>query len=493
MKIKLVFKEYLAHILLLLTGAVILLAGCFQNSLWFDEAYTVGMMSYDGFEGLKWAIFDVHPHLYYFLLRIFTLVFGNSLPVMRVFSAIGALLFAALGFTHIRKDFGKSVGFWFSFCAIFSASTLHYALEIRMYTWAAYFVALAAIYAFRMYNHPEKNSFRILFLIFSLCSAYTHHFGLFAVSGINLALLYRTIKEKRPMKEWWQNAAVQIGCYLPCAFMFLLQVINGVAGWITVKFPDVILDFVSYHLLGDTLRNFVDGDKTRYMLFGIIFYALYIIAGICLWKYSKSASMPSEQKRALGGAVKVYFGVFVFSLNVSLFKAMYHIRYTVVICGFLFFMIAILISNLNRKALKAIAALILVSFFAIQASGIYKNRYDPSANYVRQYMDEYICEEDAILFEGIDGFVISVQYPENDTYFYNSGNWQVHKTYRALGENTHIVDELPKVDFGDRVWTLGRGDCYKYLVSQGYAETESKKVSAAYHNYNFNIILLERK
>jgi len=40
---------------------------------------------------------------------------------------------------------------------------------------------------------------------------------------------------------------------------------------------------------------------------------------------------------------------------------------------------------------------------------------------------------------------------------------------------------------------LGRGDCYKYLVSQGYAEAESKKITTAYHNYNFNIILLERK
>ncbi len=482
-------KYYMAHIMLLFAGAVIFLAGCFQNSLWYDEAFTVGMMSYEGFEGLKWAIFDVHPHLYYFLLRLFTFVFGKSLVAMRIFSAIGGILFVSLGFTHIRKDFGKEVGFWFSFCSIFSASTLFYSVEIRMYTWAAYFVALAAIYAFRMYNCPEKRSCRILFLIFSLASAYTHYFGLFTVAIINVLLLYHTKKEKRNIKQWLQNAAVQIGCYLPCGVMLVVQIYHGSAGWITVNFPDVVLDFVSYHLLGDTLLKVAGDSKIKYIVIGVLCYALYILAGIYLWK----ASMPQKQKNALINAAKVYYGVVFFSLSLSLFKPVYHIRYTVVFCGFLFFMMALLMSSLKGRMAKISMALALIAVFVLQSWGIYKTRYDQSANYVREYANEHFQKEDDILFDGVDGFVISVQCPENDTYFYNSGGWLVQENYRTFGENTHIVDELKDTKYSNRVWTLGRGDCYKYLISQGYIETQSTQISTVYHNYKFNLVLLERK
>ncbi len=485
-------KDYIAHILLLIAGAAILLGGCFQNSLWFDEAYTVGMMSHTLPEGMKWATFDVHPHLYYFLLKLFTMVFGNSLQVMRVFSAIGGILFASLGLTHIRKDFGKSVGFWFSFCAIFCASTLKYAIEIRMYTWAVYFVTLAAIYAFRMYNGTNKKD-RVLFVILSIFAAYTHYFALFAVSAINLVLLYHSVKEKRPLKQWWQNAAIQIGVYLPGGIIFLTQALRGVASWITVKFPDVIFDFVSYHFFGDDLGGIMGYKSIPYFVFGCLFYLLYVLAGVFLWKCSKSESMPEKQKRALGAVVKVYYGVVIFSLHVSLVKPIYYIRYTTVISGLLFFMMALLISNLKGKAWKAVIVSALVVIFGIQSADIYKTAYDPSANYVQEYLDEHIQAEDDILFEGIDGFVIGVQYPENDTYFYNSGHWKVHEAYRTFGVNAHVLDEIEGYDFGNRVWTLGKGDCYKYLVSQGYKEVESEKISTAYHDYNFHLILLEKK
>ncbi len=486
-------KYHIAHILLLIAGAVIFLAGCFQNSVWYDEAFTIGMMSYDGFEGLKWAIFDVHPHLYYFLLRLFTFVFGRSLVVMRIFSAIGGILFVSLGLTHIRKDFGSSVGFWFSFCSIFSASTLFYAVEIRMYTWAAYFVSLAAIYALRMYNYPEKSSYRVLFLIFSLASAYTHYFGLFTVAIINLLLLYCTIKKKGNIKKWLQNAAVQIGCYLPCAVMLVVQIYHGSAGWITVKFPDVVLDFVSYHILGDALGSFAGDSKIKYIIIGIVLYVLYILFVACIWKCKKSVAMAEKQKTAMFCAATVYYGVVLFSLSVSLFKAVYHIRYTVVFCGFLFFMMALLLSSLKSRVLKTSIALALIAVFALQASGIYKIRYHRSSNYVGEYLNEHIQKDDDILFEGVDGFVVSVQYPENDTYFYNSGGWLVEENYRTFGENTHIVDELQNVDFNNRVWTLGTGSCYKYLISNGYTQIESRKISTIYHNYHFHLILLEKQ
>ena len=108
-------KDNIAHLSVIFIGAILFIGGCFQNSLWYDESYTVGLMCHSLLDSIKWAVYDVHPHLYYVMLKIFTMIFGNTLPAMRIFSSVGAILFVSLGYTHIKHDFGKKVGFWFSF------------------------------------------------------------------------------------------------------------------------------------------------------------------------------------------------------------------------------------------------------------------------------------------------------------------------------------------------------------------------------------------
>lgn len=205
--------------------------------------YTVGLMEHNLVDIIKWSAGDVHPPLYYILLKLFTLIFGKSYYAMRIFSSLGAILFASLGLTHLKRDFGNKLGFWFSFCVLFSASTLVYALQIRMYTWEAYFVTLTAIYANRIFYNTASKRSRVLFIVFSVLSAYTHYFSLFAVAAINLALLFGYIKanEKYSILNWMINGAIQIMTYIPGAIIFLYQIKLCGADWITVDFPDLIL------------------------------------------------------------------------------------------------------------------------------------------------------------------------------------------------------------------------------------------------------------
>lgn len=475
-----------------------MVGGCFQNSLWFDESYTFGLMHHSLTDLIRYAAYDVHPHLYYILLKLFTMVFGNTMPVMRLFSVLGAFLFASLGLTHIRRDFGKQIGFWFSFCAMFCASSLAYALQIRMYTWAAYFVALAAIYCYRMYIQPEKRKNRICFLVFSICSAYTHYFGLFAAAALNLLLLYQTKKESRPLKAWLTDAAIQIGAYIPGALVFLRQITLNGASWIRIEWPDLVFDMTSYHLLGDVLKVFIERTQNGYLnrpylLAGGVFLALYVLAGILLRHFVKTHRIDGEHAFALKASVYAYFGVLLFSVTVSLFRPIYYIRYTVVLCGFLFFMIALLIASLRKKLAKTVAAVILLAVFSVQTVYHYDLLYDPSADAVQEFIESEVQEEDIFLFDGANSFVITVQTPNNPAYFYNNWGWGVQKTYRAFGPNSRVLDtfDCPEMEsLGNRVWTIDRGICYEQLLSLGYTEAETHTVHLRYHNSNFELILM---
>ena len=72
-------------------------------------------------------------------MHILNLIFGENIIVYRLFSAITIALTAILGYTHIRKDFGEKVGFWFSFLTLMLPVSAQYAGEIRMYSllWSA--------------------------------------------------------------------------------------------------------------------------------------------------------------------------------------------------------------------------------------------------------------------------------------------------------------------------------------------------------------------
>ena len=106
------------HLILICAGSVFLLSGIFQNSIWFDEAYSVSLIRFPFLKMCKVAAEDVHPLLYYIYLKPFSFLPGEFLP-LRLASSIPAIILVILGYTHIKRDFGEKTGFFFSFFSVF--------------------------------------------------------------------------------------------------------------------------------------------------------------------------------------------------------------------------------------------------------------------------------------------------------------------------------------------------------------------------------------
>lgn len=488
-------KIKIFHISVIFIGSLILFGGCFQNSLWFDEAYSVGMMEQDVRGILKWSSGDVHPPLYYLMLKLFTWVFGKSLYAMRIFSASGAVLLPLLGYTHVRKDFNENIGFWFSFCTLFCGSSVVYGLQIRMYTWAAFFVALTALFGHRLFQKSDIRKNSILFVASSVLAAYTHYFALFAVAAINIWLLSGVGKDKAALRNWLLNAVVQITLYIPGTLVFLHQIKLGGADWITVDFPDLIFDFVSYYFTGDVLKGIFEYKQTAYFVAGGLFLAIFV-SGVCALYRIFRNDIGDRTVKAVKSALGIYFSVILFSLTVSLFRPVYYARYTVVLMGLLSFGIAVLMSSLKHKTVKALTVAFLLAVFALRTFDYYGIMYDHSADSVKQTLDEKMQEDDVFLFDNANGYVITVQYPENAAYFYNQWGWNVQDAYRAFGKESYVLDSLECKEIeelGERVWTVGRGTCYDKLLSLGYKEIESHDLYLRYHDNSFQVILMEKQ
>jgi len=286
-------KLFYAHIAVIVFGLAAFAAGAFHGEIWFDEAYTVGAVR-NGFADMYAHVTrDVHPPLYYLLLWLWARVFGSGFPALRIFSVLFAAALPLLGFTHLRRDFGERVGFLFSVFTAFSFTVFKYALQIRMYSMAAFLCALTAIYAYRFFKSGSTRA-AVLFVLFSLLASYTHYFAFITAGMINLALLIAFIRAKNRggIKRMIAAALSQLALYAYGIYLLIKQATYGGAGWITFKPVKDLFDNLAYPFYGQEIA-----DDKRAILYPvvIIFYIALILLTVRAARRSKCRRFPLSE------------------------------------------------------------------------------------------------------------------------------------------------------------------------------------------------------
>jgi len=372
-KIKGIIKSKSFHIIWIVLGSILILLTAFFTELWYDESYTMGLVRHDFAQIIEIGSQDVHPILYYLMLKIVMLIFGDSILVARLFSMVPAILTGILGYTHIRKDFGSKVGLLFS-VLIFTLPVMpSYGAEIRMYTWTLFFATISAIYAYRISKENKVKNWS-LFAIFSLATAHCHYYGLATVAIINALLLFHILitknEEIRNAKRSYLvrfliTAIVQILGYLPWLFIFFRQARSVSQGfWIPFNFRDSVLAPLAVQFHG------VIGVDFSFIVAGIIYiYYLYQI----IW------NKIHKRKNVACYCLAIHFILYIAMLVVSLVaKPIMYYRYMVVTTGILIFPLAYFLANSSTKIQKAIATFVVIIFLGLS---IYDNSVRIKENY----------------------------------------------------------------------------------------------------------------
>ena len=82
-------KNDILHIAVIIIGIIFLAIPIFHSNLWFDESYSVAICNHNFLDIWKIGAYDVHPILYYFVLHIINIIFGNNIMIYRLFSWTG--------------------------------------------------------------------------------------------------------------------------------------------------------------------------------------------------------------------------------------------------------------------------------------------------------------------------------------------------------------------------------------------------------------------
>ncbi len=520
MKNKKIKMKYL-HIIIIILGSIFVSIPIFHENLWFDESYTVGIVS-KSFSDI-WTIGsnDVHPIIYYWFLHIFYLIFCSNIYIYRFLSMIPIVILSILGYTHIRKDFGEKTGIFFSFLVLFLPISSVYSGEIRMYTWAMLVVSIMSIYGYRIYQqvYSKKEEYKVrirnwtIFTIFSLASCYIHYYGLAAASVINVILLiylivqsvkkYKQDKKSKiftmDLKYFTISAIVQILLYLPWFDIAVLKQIQGLSNgfWIPKPSPEIFLQIFNFQFTGDLDNLYI--SKTVATVFGAIIscYTIYCIIRTLI---NKKKTEDTSSNKAGIWAIAIYFIVMLCILIISIKKPILYARYFLNLTGLFIFFLAFFMAKSGRKVLTYIVSILIVSVSIVINYKVISMNYDASNSKPLSYIKQDIQQEDMILFDNRgSGFVISMQLIDNKNCFYDKEQWNVDEAYKAFGNDMLIIHTLEELEeYKGRIWLVSSDD---YSIYNEFVEIfgqekiyliKKDEFEIKYHNYRYTITLIEK-
>ncbi len=151
-------------------------------SLWHDEAFSALYISKYGWgEMMHRIILDVHPPLYYILLRIWSMILGHSLLSLRGFSILFGVLTVWAGYLLVKQAFkSEKVALFAALLIAINPFQIQYALEARMYTFGTFVVLLSSYFLLKALEQPTKKNW-IWYGVTVAAAAYTHYFLIFSM------------------------------------------------------------------------------------------------------------------------------------------------------------------------------------------------------------------------------------------------------------------------------------------------------------------------
>lgn len=258
--------------LVVLLGTILFVYLAYRDhTMLYDDAYSIFMTKKSFADILSITSKDVHPPLYYWMLKTFSIVFGDSVFALRLFSTLGVFATLLLGCFPVRRLFGDRVALSFLLLVILFPVTQYLATDIRMYSWTMFFVLACALYAYQIYIEGSRVQW-LLFFLTGVCAAYLHNYGLLSVLGIYLLLFIFLLKETKKRYCFFIYGVLFAFAYAPWLYQ-LVQQVGEVSQdyWIKpLTLNDLFLHIYYFYSPKEVWLPFTDFTKGQ-MMGGLIF------------------------------------------------------------------------------------------------------------------------------------------------------------------------------------------------------------------------------
>jgi 4-amino-4-deoxy-L-arabinose transferase-like glycosyltransferase len=269
-------NHYQIRILFLtLLGLLLRLFQLGEWSFWHDEALTVLLAQKPMAQLIAITAADVHPPLYFLLVKGFLLV-GQNEFIVRLLSALCGAGTVFVLYLLGRDLFEEQVGLVGALIMAISPLQLFYAQEARMYTLLLLLIIFSSWCFVRALRY-DRRLWWVLFVVGITLASYTAYFTFPVVAAMGLYVLLVDKRRERVLHFLFALGVVVL-LYLPWLSVFLVQtraILDSY--WIARPHPLTLFTTLSAFFIGVTLSPFwiaVSLSVTLLLIF-IVFSNVY--------------------------------------------------------------------------------------------------------------------------------------------------------------------------------------------------------------------------
>lgn len=481
---------------------------CFSSDIWYDELFTMGLADQSCGKLISVTARDVHPPLYFLIVKFFLSISGTLTgsmhPVVaaKLVSVLPFFLCLLYALTKVRKHFGMMCAGIFSLFLLTMPRMADYTVEIRMYGYALFFILAAMLHAYELMQVGKKRKWLdwTALTLYSLAACYTHYFACVAACMVYLYLLIGLCREHRLKQEGRQFLVSGLFCSAAYAPWLLMAVTRQVG---QVK-ENYWIQPLGWRSLGGCVKFLFQplfNSQRLNTVLAVLLFACYgglLIGMIFKW-------MRQEEKRGTAfftaGCVCVLLGIVFFGFLASfLIRPVFVYRYMLPALGVFWLAFALLVSSLKEKKHLFIPLFLLLvvvgfrNYRAFYGEEMWKRVQMEQAKEVLSGMKA----EDQLVFNFDQIQAVSSYYLPNQTYlWYGTPEELIREMYPhnhglvegAFSDEQGILALKELLEEGKPVWFLGSGNARDEIIEKW--ENAGIKVrecgSAMVERYWFNL------
>ncbi len=201
---------------MLLTAAALRFYRLGAQSLWSDEGNSLALAQRSFADIAARTAFDIHPPFYYWLLKIWTSLFGLSEFSARSLSAVLGVLLVPVVYQIGSRFFSRRAGLLSALFAALSPFQIYYAQEARMYMLLALLGATLIWLSAEMWRREHwSGGWLAAYIVVATLGLYTQYafpVMLAVVNATSLSILWR---QKSRLQRWILLQFVPILLYAP--------------------------------------------------------------------------------------------------------------------------------------------------------------------------------------------------------------------------------------------------------------------------------------
>ncbi len=462
---------------------------CFSSDIWYDELFTMGLASQSCGKMISITARDVHPPLYYLIVKLFLTLLGGGadgagqVVIAKLASVLPFFLCLLYAGTKVRKHFGMFAAGLFSFFLLTMPQLADYTVEVRMYSYALFFIMAGMLHAYELTGEKtgQKKNYGnwAAVTLYALAACYTHYFACVAACMIYLYLFLAFWREG----NWKRKAGRLVGSGMLCAAGYLPWLLSVVTRQVGQVKENYWIQPLSWRSLGGCVKflfqPFFSHEKLNAVL-AVVLFGCYGGLLLLFWKKKWKQGQGTEKRSAwfTVGCIGVLAGIVLFGFFASfLIRPIFVYRYMLPGMGVFWLAFALLVSEIKEKKIVLLPLLLLLLVVGFRN---YRSFYGEEM-WKRVQMEEAekalleIEKEDLILFNFDQTQAVLTFYLPNETYlWYGEPEALIREMYpsnHSLVEGTFSDEKGIQaiqgfLKEGKQVWFLGSGNAREEILEK---------------------------